>query len=135
MAWPWRRRPILDRHGSLAARPLRNPLLEWTRDEEGMALLRLPRKESWWVKVLARVFYIPKGKTFSLDEPGSFVWELCDGTTPIRTIIQRFAERFKLTRKEAEVSTLQYFRLLAQKGFVGLAVDEGPPAAEERKGS
>jgi len=134
MAWPWRRRPTLDRHGSLGARPLRNPLLEWTRDEEGMVLLRLPRKESWWVRVLARLFYVPKGKTFSLDEPGSFVWELCDGRMPIRTIIQRFAEQFQLTRKEAEVSTLQYFRLLAQKGFVGLAVDQEPAGGDKRKG-
>jgi hypothetical protein len=135
MAWPWRRRPVLDRSGSLAARPLRNALLEWSRDEEGLVVLRLPRKESWWVKGLARVFYIPKGRTFSLDEPGSFVWELCDGTTPIRAIIQRFAEQFQLTRKEAEVSTLQYFRLLARRGFVGLRLEQERAGREREKGS
>ena len=135
MVWPWPRRPTLDRHGSLAARPLRNPVLEWTRDEEGMVLLRLPSKESWWVKVLARLFYVPKGKTFSLDEPGSFVWGLCDGGTPIRSIVQQFAERFQLTRKEAEVSTLQYFRILAQRGFVGLAIEEKTRETEKQKGS
>jgi len=135
MAWPWRRRPTLDRHGSLAARPLRNPVLEWTRDDEGMVLLRLPRKEGWWVKALARLFYVPKGKTFSLDEPGSFVWGLCDGETPIRSIVQQFAERFQLTRKEAEVSTLQYFRMLAQRGFVGLAVEQKARETEKQKGS
>jgi len=136
MQWPWQRRPVLDRQASLSARPLRNPLLEWERDEEGLVVVRVPRKDTRWVKALSKAFYIPPGKTFSLDEPGSFVWELCDGKTDVRTIVRRFAEQFRLTRKEAEISTLQYFRLLAKKGFVGLAVEQQrAESQQQRKGS
>lgn len=135
MWWPWRKRPVLDRRKSFSARPLRNPLLRWERDEEGLVRVRVPRKDTRWVKVLSRAFYIPEGKTFSLDEPGSFVWELCDGRNDVRTIIQRFAQHFKLTRKEAEVSTIEYFRLLARKGFVGLAVEEPASPPQTGKGN
>jgi len=134
MRWPWKRSKLVDRQTSLSARPLRNPLLQWERDEEGLVQVRVPRRETRWVKTLSRAFYIPEGKSFSLDEPGSFVWELCDGKMELRSIIQRFAQRFKLTRKEAEVSTLQYFRLLTKKGFIGLAVhQEGEKHVEPRK--
>jgi len=136
MRWPWKRRERLDRRTSLSARPLRNPLLQWERDEEGLVEVRVPRKDTRWVKALSRAFYIPQGKTFSLDEPGSFVWGLCDGETEVRSIIQRFARHFKLTRKEAEISTLQYFRTMTQKGFVGLAVEqEKRKPHQQRKGS
>ena len=136
MRWPWKRRERLDRQTSLSARPLRNPLLTWEKDEDGLVVVRVPRKDSRWVKALSRAFYVPVGKTFSLDEPGSFVWELCDGKTEVRTIIQRFAERFKLTRKEAEMSTLQYFKVMTRKGFVGLAVDREPAGSQhQQKGS
>ncbi len=136
MRWPWQRRERLDRETSLSARPLRNPLLQWERDEKGLVLVRVPRKDTRWVKALSRAFYVPKGKTFSLDELGSFVWDLCDGKRDVRTIIQRFAERFKLTRKEAEISTLQYFRLMTRKGFVGLAVEqEKAKSHQQGKGS
>jgi len=136
MRWPWKRREKLDRQTSLSARPLRNPLLKWEKDDDGLVAVRVPRKDTRWVKALSRAFYIPGGRTFSLDEPGSFVWELCDGKTEVRAIIQRFARRFKLTRKEAEMSTLQYFKVMTRKGFVGLAVDgaEAKPQ-HQRKGS
>jgi len=134
MWWPWRRRRSVDRQTALSARPLRNPLLEWEEDGEGLVTIRVPRKDARWVKALGQAFYIPKARTFSLDEPGSFVWGLCDGTREVRAIIQTFAQQFKLTRKEAEVSTLQYFKLLTQKGFVGLAVEgarRGPEHVRE----
>jgi len=125
MWWPRKRLKPVDRQVALSACPLRNPLLQWERDEEGLVRVQVPRKETRWVKALSRAFYIPQGKAFSLDEPGSFVWELCDGKTAVRSIVQRFAKRFKLTRKEAEVSTIAYFKLLTKKGFVGLAVPQG----------
>jgi len=127
-----RRQRTLDRDTALSAKPLRNPLLACERNSEGLVEIRVPRKDTRWVKAASRVFYVPQGKTFSLDEPGTFVWELCDGKTEVRTIIQRFAERFQLTRKEAEVSTLQYFHLLTKRGFIGLAVDEARAVAGDQ---
>ena len=136
MRWPWQRRKTIDRQAALSAHPLRNPLLKWERDGEGLVTVQVPRKDTRLVKAMSRAFYIPKGKTFSLDEPGSFVWGLCDGVTEVRDIIQRFAQRFKLTRKEAEVSTLQYFKVLTEKGFVGLAVQRPQESSGKvRKGT
>jgi len=72
--------------------------------------------------LLARVFYVPKSRKIVLDELGTFVWERCDGQTTVRDLIGIFAERYKLGRREAEVSLTEYLRTLAKRGLIGIAV-------------
>ena len=62
----------------------------------------------------------------SLDEIGSLVWELCDGEHSVRHIVRALAERYKLHRKEAEVSVVAYLRMLAKKRFIAIAVLKSP---------
>ena len=40
----------------------------------------------------------------------------------VRDIIQAMSTRYKLHRKEAEVSVVTYLRQLARKGLIGIAV-------------
>jgi len=47
---------------------------------------------------------------------------LCDGHNTIDTIIRALCNKYKLTRKEAETSLLEYFRRLGKRGIVGFAV-------------
>ena len=90
--------PVLTRDQSMAAMPIRNPMLEVETDDEGLVHLSIPRKDKWWVKLLARVVYVPKRRRIALDELGSYVWELCDGKTTVRTVIDKFAKKYKLNR-------------------------------------
>jgi hypothetical protein len=64
-------------------------------------------------------------KTFELDPLGLFVWEACDGKTPVRQLIKRLAKHFEINAREAEVSTLQFLHTLARKGLIGMQITGG----------
>jgi len=128
----FRRRPKpLTREQSLASVPLRNEAIDADRTDSGEVCLVIPLRETWWVKVVRRVFHVPKKRRVSLDEIGSYVWELCDGKRNVRQIIQALCKRYKLHRKEAEVSVVAYLRELAKKGIIGIAVLKNHPSAVE----
>ena len=118
----FRRQKPLSREDSLASVPLRNEAIEAERTDAGEVRLLIPRKESWWVNSLARFFYVPKHRRITLDEIGSFVWDQCDGKKNVRQVIQALCKRYKLHRKEAEVSVVAYLRMLAKKRLIGIAV-------------
>jgi len=42
----------------------------------------------------------------------------------VRDMIDKFAERFKLNRREAEVSLSSFLRTLAGRSIVGLLIEE-----------
>ncbi|MFP4058416.1 MAG: PqqD family protein [Candidatus Brocadiia bacterium] len=124
-----RRKKALTREQSLNSVPLRNEAIDVERTDAGHVRVVIPRRQTWWVSLLARVFYVPKARRITLDEVGSFVWDLCDGKHTVRQIIQALCQRYKLHRKEAEVSVVSYLRTLAKKHLVGVAVF---PAKEQR---
>jgi len=130
---PARRPPKeISRQESLASRPVRNEALRVERRPDQTVLLHVTVRPAAWARVLSRLFRLQDvQRRISLDELGTCVWDMCDGQTTVRTMIDRFARRFKLNRKEAEVSMVQYLRTLAKKGLIGIIVPESP---KERKG-
>lgn len=118
----WRKKPKLDRESSLKAVPVRNPAASFYKDDLGLLKISLPRRSTWWVNLLARLFYIPRERGFSLDEVGSFVWQQCDGKRPLKQVIKSLAKEYKLRRKEAEISTANYMKMLMKKGLIGMKV-------------
>jgi hypothetical protein len=118
----FRRPPPLSREQSLGSVPLRNAAVEAERTDDGEVRLAVPRRDACWVRVLARVLYVPKSRRVTLDELGSYVWDLCDGQHSVRQIIHALSERYRLHRKEAEVSVVAYLRLLTKRDLIGIAV-------------
>jgi hypothetical protein len=53
---------------------------------------------------------------FALDEVGSFVWNLCDGEHPVSALVEALVERYKLGKREAEVSLTTYLKQLGKRG-------------------
>ena len=102
--------------------PVRNSLIKWDQSENGEVSLVVPQKETPWVKIVSKVFMLPRSRVVVLDEVGASVWVLCDGHNTIDTIIRSLSNKYKLTRKEAETSLLAYFRKLGKRGMVGFAV-------------
>lgn len=126
------RQPI-SREASLQSRPVRNPAVRAEKAEGGGLVLHAKVEHRGFGRALARVFRVKDlEKRFTLDELGAFVWEMCDGETTVRTLINRFASEFKLNRKEAEVSMVEYLKTLAKKGIIGIAVPEEPRAKGKR---
>ena len=126
-----KKRPVLTREQSLASMPVRNPAVGAEKDDDGQVCINVPRKRTLWVNVLAKVFYVPDGRKIELDELGTYVWDLCDGQTSVRSIIKKFAKKYRLNRKEAEVSMVSYLKQLAKKGLIGIQVPETPEAKGE----
>ena len=116
------RPPKLTRGQSLQAVPVLNSLITIERTGEGHAMLNLPRRRTSVVRLLSKLFRLPPYRRIELDEPGTYTVELCDGTKSVGEIIVLFAKRFKLNRREAEVSMHSYLKGLAKRGIIGFAI-------------
>ncbi len=114
----------ITREQAMSARPVRHPAIEATRDEKGEISLKIPRRKTWFVNLLARFGGIPEHRIVTLDAVGTGVWDLCDGRHSVKDLIATVAEQHKLSRKEAEVSLVTYLRQLAARGLIALEVEE-----------
>ncbi len=118
----------------LNSRPARNELLSWEKTEAGEVQITIQRQDTWKVRLLSKVFYIPKERKITLDAVGTEVWLQCTGRATVAQIIEALSQKYQLNRKEAEVSLLSYLKTLGQKRFVGFVLD-GESLAGRRKGS
>ncbi len=108
----------LERNEFLKSKPFRNPALRW-EEKEGRVRILLPPLERK-KKIIRRLLGIPEKKAFYLDEVGSEVWKRCDGKSQVLDIVRFLKERYNLSRKEAEVSTLEYIVRLWRRGLIEL---------------
>jgi len=118
-----RKKQVLTREQSFSAKPVRNENLRVSRDDEGNVVITISRRKTWWADAVARVLRMPDEKKVALDEIGTAVWDLCDGKHTVQTIIDTFVGKYKLNRREAEVSMFAYFKELTERGFVGFVVN------------
>ena len=119
-----KKQPKISREAMLGSKPARNDLLEWKKTEDGEVAVVLKRGDTWKVKFLSKIFWIPESRTIVLDSVGSQVWEMCDGKTTVKAMIQSLSETHKLNLKEAEISLLAYLKQLGQKRLVGFIVEK-----------
>ena len=124
-----------SRPRTLAAKPMRNPKVEWERrpadgDRPAVVLLRVPRRADRIGDWVARWFRLPTHRRIELDAIGSDVWEACDGARSVEGITRMVCERYRLNRRQGETSVTAYLRLLAERRLIGLA--EGGASAGKR---
>ena len=124
---PALRRSTLTKQQALAITPVRNPRLTWKTMEGGEALLSVPRRSDRLGKMIGFLFKIPDHKEILLDEVGGSVWELCDGKNDIGVIVAETSRRYKLNKRQAEVSVTTYVKMLAERKLIGLAQRGGKP--------
>ncbi len=122
----FRRKPKgkpISREDSLATRPVLNRLVRLEEGEDGNTILCIPRRQTAMFKAVSKWYHISPYKKVALDELGSFVIELCDGNHTVAEIVEKFAERFRLNRREAEVAMGAFLRDLAGRSVIGLVID------------
>jgi hypothetical protein len=122
----------LTRQQSMSAVPVLNQLVTYERRADGRLVLHVPRKRTSTVRLVARLFRLPPYKQIELDELGSYAVELCDGHNTVSQIVDRFAGKFQLNRREAEVSMVSYLETLAKRGIIGFAVPHQKSAEARR---
>ena len=118
---PGRRRPRVTKGEVLGAHPVRNPLVEWDVNDHGEVVLRVPRRQDRVGRILTRLFAAPEFKQVVLDEVGSDVWQLCTGANSVDAIVRALAKKYRLNRREVELSLSKYLQQLARRGLVGLS--------------
>ena len=114
-----RKKPKLSRDQALSARPVRNPVLKWERNENGEIRLLVPLRKDRVTRVLRKLLRAPEYKEILLDEVGSDIWELCDGKHTVQSIIAATCKKYKLTRRECEASVGTYLKMLSERNLVG----------------
>lgn len=117
-----RNAPELTRDQAMSARPIRNPNLRWRENDEGEAVIVLPRRRDWVGKFLAWMFFVPEARPVALDEAGTFVWQNCDGTNSVNELVGLLQEEYKLGRREAEMSLTEFLKMLGKRGMVGFLI-------------
>ena len=122
--WKFKSTPQITREQALGARPVRNPQLEAARSESGEVSFNIPRRKIWWLELLAKVGKLPEHRVVTLDEIGTSVWDMCDGEHTVRDLIETFAGKHQLSRKESELQMVGYLRELARRGIIVLVVDD-----------
>jgi hypothetical protein len=126
-------RPKVTRAQMLGAIPVRNATVEWareTRDESqpNVALLRIPRRSDKFGNTIAKLFKLPDYRRLELDEIGSDVWEMCDGTISVDALTRAICTKYRLNRRQAEASVTAYLRMLAERRLVALKAAKGSVA-------
>lgn len=120
----WRKpAPALDRRRSLKGVPVRHKSVSVeteTTPDAGMVLLnRITRGKGWWSRFAPPVIE----QRLELDELGAFVFGLIDGRRDVARIIEEFAARYRVNRREAELSTAAFLRKLAQKRLISIVIN------------
>ncbi len=119
--------PVIDRRQSLDAIPVLNGGIaaEPRRDGQLDLVIRTPRRPG----LLARFMPPMLEKRFKLDALGTFVFAQIDGARTVAQIMEAFRGRFKLNRRETEISVAAFLRLLAERRIISIVVKDPPGSA------
>jgi hypothetical protein len=114
----------VSREDALKCIPVKNIQITESRLESGEIIIRYPITMRPWIAGLVKRFGHPQDKNqtkkLQLDELGVAVWNLIDGSRPVRQIIQAFAESHRLQMREAEVAVTEFLRELGKRGLIGM---------------
>jgi hypothetical protein len=90
--------------GLLDVRPLRHPEVEWR-------------------ELAGEVVLLAGGGEHDLNEVGSRIWRLCDGTRTVREIAARVVEEFEVDPGTAERDAAEFIEALLREGLLVHAPD------------
>jgi len=99
-----------------------NQAVHWKVNDEQVVQIEIPRREAWWVNMLSKFVYAPEKRKIALDEVGTTVWRMIEERLTVQAMIGRLAKDYKLNRREAEASLIEYLRTLAKKNLIGFEV-------------
>jgi hypothetical protein len=121
-----RQPPTLTREQALSCTPVQNNVLSWVRLESGLVRIEYTLTlKPFFSSVLKRFHGRPEHpqvskRTLELDELGSQVWEMVDGSRTTAEIIDSFANHHAITCQEAEQAITAFFRGLGKRGLIAM---------------
>ena len=97
--------------------PVRPVSLRWTQDEQGSVTLEIDNK-GIMNRIAQKLLKKPKVSYIHLDEMGSFVWPLIDGSSTISDIGVAVEEHFGERAQPTYERLAKYFQVLDSYRFV-----------------
>lgn len=97
-------------------RPLWFEQVEWQNLGEKVVLKI--RRSDWIALLLRWLTSRPIYRQIELDEIGSFVWRLCDGSHTIADIAKALQQCYQLSRREAFASLSEFLNQLQKRGLI-----------------
>lgn len=114
------REPVIDRGLALAGIPVRNDgvAVESQQDGKVLVTVRTARGNGW----LARFQPPVLEHKVRLDDLGGFVLGLVDGRRDVLSIINLFEKKYRLNRRETELSVAAFLKSLVQRNVISIAI-------------
>ena len=113
----------IDRRRALEGIPVINPGVSVETDSKGISRVSLMLRRGAGIFDWMRPKESPR--SYDLDEFGTFVIKMVDGKTTVLDIMNAFQERFKLSRREVELSVVAFLKLLMQRHVLSLTIEGG----------
>jgi len=122
--------PDYSRKQALEAKPVAfPPVRKEMKGEKLYVTLEFVRPR--WQRVLGADKLCER--SFGLDAYGREVYAACDGKTPVKTIIRRFAKKNHIDPAEAERNLTMFMKTLIGKGLIGIPLADPKVTPEEVK--
>jgi hypothetical protein len=116
----------------LELRPVRNPTLEWSEENERVILcIRQTDITSWKARLLNLIAPMPGDRRVALDAIGTDVWNMVDGKNTVGRIAKELAKKYKLEPREAQLSLQQYFKELGRRGYIGFLTEKSEVTSQK----
>ena len=100
-------------------KPVRNPEINWTTDEEGKVTLEIENK-GLVNRIAQKLIKKPKISYIHLDEMGSFIWPLIDGERNITDISVFVKEHFGEKAEPLYERLAQFIKILESYKFINM---------------
>lgn len=114
--------PPITRTESLACIPEQSPQVNCSTQADGNVIIEYPLPLKPFFVSLAQKFNKTTEqkltKKLQLDEIGSKVWSMIDGSTDVKTIIKKIGPETGLSLQEAEISVTTFLRELGRRGLI-----------------
>jgi len=112
----------ITRTESLACIPVQSAHVTYSHQEDGNVIIEYPLPLKPFFVSLARKFNKTEEqkltKKLQLDNIGSRVWLMIDGSTDVKTIIKRIVPETGLSLQEAELSVTTFLRELGRRELI-----------------
>ena len=111
-----RKKNVIDEN-YLDNKPVRNPEINWTADEEGKVTLEIENK-GIANKIAQKLIKKPKISYIHLDEMGSFIWPLIDGEKTVTDISVFVKEHFGEKAEPLYERLAKFIKILESYKFI-----------------
>ncbi len=101
--------------------PVQNPTLTWDQNEEGIVTIYIENK-GFFHKIAQLLFKKPKISQVHLEEMGSFIYPLCDGTHSVNDIALKVKEKYGEKAEPLYDRLVTYMHNLETYDFIKMKV-------------